>query len=120
MNWSRFDFVDKILLYRHPVNMNKAMDGLAALAYSEMKSDPCSETLFVFTNRAKDKLKMLLWETNGFWVFYKRLQGERFHWPDWFDDESMALMPEQLDQLTLGYNLNGMRAHKKIHLAFSL
>jgi len=120
MIWSRFSYVNKVLLYKHPVNMNKSMDGLAAVAYAEMQENPCSDTLFVFVNRSRDKIKMLLWETNGFWIFYKRLERERFHWPDWFDQPSLALSLKQLNQLTLGYNLNGMRPHSRVNLSFSL
>ena len=118
MMWDRFSF-DTVYLYRDPVDMRKGADGLAALVNVEMDMEPCSPTLFVFVNRSRDKLKMILWEKNGFWLFYKRLIKQRFHWPDWFDGEALLLNEEQCDLLLQGFNLNGMRPHKSLKLQYS-
>ena len=114
----RFQF-DAIYLYREPVDMRKGMDGLAALVVAEMQLDPMSSSLFLFTNRHRDKIKLLLWERNGFWVLYKRLTKQKFHWPDWFENERLELSETQLDQLLKGFNLNGMRPHEAIFLQHS-
>ena len=58
-----------------------------------------------------DDLDELLEELN------KRLDKQRFHWPDWFSEESLCLSIEQLDQSLDGYNLNGMRPHRTISTA---
>jgi len=112
----RFVF-DSIHLYRKPVDMRKGMDGLAAIVAGEMALDPMATKLFVFTNRGRDKIKLLLWERNGFWVLYKRLVKQRFHWPDWFESDALTLNETQLDYLLQGFNLNGMRPHKAVFLA---
>jgi transposase len=117
MIWERFIF-ESIYLYRDPIDMRKGADGLAALVSEEMSLEPCSSTLFLFTNRSRNKLKILLWEKNGFWVFYKRLIKQRFAWPDWFDDESLLLSEAQVDLLLQGFNLNGMRPHKTLNLHY--
>ena len=119
MNWERFVF-NEIYLYRHPVDMRKGADGLAALVTVEMSLEPCSSVLFIFTNKNRDKIKILFWESNGFWVFYKRLVKQRFHWPDWFEEDALTLNAEQCDLLLQGFNLNGMRPHKKLHLSYKL
>jgi len=111
----RFSF-ESVYLYRKPVDMRKGMDGLAALVVAEMKLDPMHRNLFVFTNRGRDKIKLLLWERNGFWVLYKRLVKQRFHWPDWFENDELSLSEEQVDLLLQGFNLNGMRAHDEVFL----
>lgn len=111
--------VDHIYLYRQPVDMRKGCDGLASIVATEMELEPCSTTLFCFINRSKDKMKLLLWDRNGFWVFYKRLIKQRFHWPDWFDQTVLTLSDEQVALLIQGFNLNGMRPHHKLELAFS-
>jgi transposase len=100
--------------------MNKSIDGLAAIACVEMAQDPCQSTLFVFVNRSRDKIKMLLWETNGFWIFYKRLESQRFIWPDWFDQDALSLTSERLDQLLQGFNLNGFRPHKLLKKSYKI
>ena len=92
------------------------MDGLSALVVSEMELDPMSSSLFVFINRGRDKIKLLIWERNGFWVLYKRLVKQRFHWPDWFQEDDLALDEKQLDLLLQGFNLNGMRPHNAVFL----
>jgi transposase len=64
-----------------PVNMRKSINGLAALVENELELSPMNEVLFVFCNRARDKIKMLYWERNGFVLWYKRLEKQRFQWP---------------------------------------
>ena len=61
--------------------MRRQMDGLAALVTGIMKQNPLSGGLFVFINKRRDKLKILMWERNGFVVWYKRLEQEKFQWP---------------------------------------
>lgn len=109
--WSR----PNIYLYRHAIDMRKAIDGLAALVEQELELNPFEASLFVFINKKRDKVKCLSYERNGFWLLYKRVAKQRFHWPDWFDQDSIALSEEQLLQLLDGYNLNGMRPHNAVY-----
>jgi hypothetical protein len=48
-------------------------------------ADPFSAALYVFVNRRRDKVKLLYWERNGFCIWYKRLERERFSWPTMTD-----------------------------------
>ena len=111
----RFSF-EAVYLYKKPVDMRKGMDGLAALVVAEMALDPMQPNLFVFINRGRDKIKLLLWERNGFWVLYKRLVKHKFHWPDWFENNELSLTEKQLNFLLQGFNLNGMRPHDAVFL----
>jgi transposase len=43
--------------------------------------DPLSQVWFVFCNKQRDKLKILFWDTNGFWLYYRRLEQGKFQWP---------------------------------------
>jgi transposase len=54
------------------------MDGLSVLVKEVLEQNPLSGQLFVFINRRRDKLKILLWEKNGFVIWYKRLEEHRF------------------------------------------
>ncbi len=117
MIFDRFKF-DTIYLYKQPVDMRKSIDGLSTLMVA-LEFNLAEPNLFVFTNRSKDKIKILLWERNGFWLFYKRLVKQKFHWPDWFEKDTLELNEEQTDLLLQGFNLNGMRPHDAIFLAHS-
>ena len=108
---------ERVFVYRHPVDMRRGMDGLAALVALELGRDPTDRCLYVFTNRSRDKIKLLIWHLNGYWVLYKRLEKQRFKWPDWFEGHSLTLTEDQLDHLIDGYDLNGMRPHKALSFA---
>ena len=68
----------RVFLCRHAVDFRKAHDGLCALVRDEFGDDPFSGDVFVFHNRAKDRVKLLLWDRNGFWLLYKRLEQGTF------------------------------------------
>lgn len=61
-----------------PVDFRKQHDGLVAIVRDELASDPFDGSLFVFFNRRRDRVKLLLWDANGFWLFYKRLEQGTF------------------------------------------
>jgi transposase len=109
-----------IFLYRHPVDMRKQIDGLVALVSSELGRHPADRSLYVFRNRGGDKIKLLIWHLNGYWLLYKRTERQRFAWPDWFDDDTLTLTDKQLDYLLDGYNLNGMRAHRPLTVTHAI
>lgn len=71
----------RIHLYRHPVDMRKAINGLVAMVEGELELDPFSADLFIFCNRARNLVKMIAWEGNGFVLWMKRLEKSRFKWP---------------------------------------
>ena len=113
MNHERW-IPEQIFVYQHPVDMRKQIDGLAIIVTTQLGRDPADRSLYLFSNRGRNKLKMLIWHRNGYWLLYKRLEKQRFHWPDWFSDESVTLTQEQLDQLLDGFNLNGIRPHRSL------
>jgi transposase len=71
----------RILLAREPADMRKGFDGLAHLVQSVLQEDPLSGHLFVFRNRRGDRIKLLLWDTDGFLILYKRLEKGTFRFP---------------------------------------
>lgn len=68
----------RIYLGVKPVDFRKAHDGLLAVVRDEFGDDPFAGSLFVFFNRRRDRVKCLLWDRNGFWLFYKRLERGTF------------------------------------------
>lgn len=61
-----------------PVDFRKQHDGLVAIVRDQLASDPLDGSVFVFFNRRRDRIKLLLWDANGFWLFYKRLECGTF------------------------------------------
>ena len=71
----------RVYLALEPVDMSKQYDGLWALAAQHLGLDPKSGALFVFTNKTRDRVKLLHWDGTGVWVLAKRLEQGRFTWP---------------------------------------
>lgn len=88
-----------------PVDFRKAFDGLCIEIVEVLERDPLSGELFVFRNRAGDKLKALYWDGQGFVMIYKRLEKGRFKWPHHADgdaEEEVRLSRSQLQALFEG------------------
>jgi len=70
----------KIFLCVQPVDFRKGLDGLTALCRNELEIDPFTGALFVFRNRAHTRLKLIVYDGQGYWLFMKRLSKGRFLW----------------------------------------
>jgi len=102
-----------IYLYREPVDFRKQSNGLAALVEGELGHNPFSGGLYVFTNRQRNRIKMLMWENNGFVLYYKALAEEKFIWPQMGDDV-ISLTGQQINFLLDGLDILRMTGHKKL------
>jgi transposase len=79
--------------------MRKQINGLAAIVGGSFKLDPFDNALFVFCNRSRDRIKILEWDSDGFWVYFKRLEKGRFRWPSVGDEATMILDSNELYHL---------------------
>ena len=70
----------RIWLAVNPVDFRKGIDALAAVCRHILQADPFSGTLFVFTNKSRTALRVLVYDGQGFWLCHKRLSKGRFHW----------------------------------------
>jgi transposase len=68
----------RIFLCRRPIDFRKAHDGLCAIIRDEFKDDPFGGDVFAFFNRSRDRIKLVVWDRNGFWLLYKRLEKGTF------------------------------------------
>ena len=93
-------------------DMRKQIDGLAALVEDVLEQDPFSESLFVFCNRGRDKLKILLWQHTGFWLWYRRLERARFRWPQ-SDAAALEVSARELCWLLDGLDIRQVKGHRK-------
>ena len=84
-------------------DMRKSINGLAALVEGSFKLDLFGESVFVFCNRNRNRLKILEWDGDGFWLYFKRLERGRFRWPSADENEAtMRLTNEELSHLLGG------------------
>jgi transposase len=90
-------------------DMRKNINGLAAIVEGSFKLDPFDGALFVFCNRNRDRVKILEWDGDGFWLYFKRLEKGRFRWPAEGDEATMTLTGEELSFL-----LGGTRIELKL------
>jgi len=104
----RFDG-KKVFLACGSTDMRKSINGLSSIVQNNFALDPFDEALFVFCNRNRDRLKILLWDNDGFWLFFKRLEKGHFRWPVVGDDATMTLTSEELEIL-----LGGARVELKL------
>lgn len=103
----------RVFLCVKPVDFRKAHDGLCAIIRDAFQDDPFSGDVFVFHNGAKDRVKLLLWDRNGFWLLYKRLEKGTFP----FDVRGEGARVE-IDRAQLAMLLEGLewtRAKKSSH-----
>ena len=95
----------RIFLAVEPVDMRKQFDGLWALAVEQLHEDPFSGALFVFINKNRTLIKMIIWDGAGVWLVAKRLGKARFSWPLGSDGTKLTLEPAALTMLLSGIDL---------------
>ncbi len=95
----------KIYLAVEAVDMRKGFEGLHGLVRDHLGQDPLSGHVFLFTNRTRTRLKVLVWDGSGLWVCAKRLEKGRFHWPAAEGASSVTMRAEELVLLVNGLDL---------------
>jgi transposase len=92
----------RILVAIEPIDFRAGIDGLAGACRRRLEADPFSGCLFVFSNRARTAIKILVYDGQGFWLCQKRLSSGRFaFWPD-AATPSRALEACELQLLLMG------------------
>lgn len=102
-------FVDlnEVYLHRDAVDFRKSINGLVSIVEQEMELSPFADALFVFCNKARDKVKVIYWDQTGFCLWYKRLEKEKFKWPGKRNHAVMNLTAEQWQWLLSGFSIEG-------------
>jgi len=77
-------------------DMRKSINGLTLVVKNSFALDPFESAIYVFCNRARDRLKILEWDGNGFWLYLKRLEHGHFQWPSAGNDKTMTLTNDDL------------------------
>jgi len=102
-----------VYLHRAPVDFRLGINGLAALVEQAMERDPLARAVYGFCNRRCNRIKLLFWDRNGFWLLTKRLEADRFVWPA--AQAVLALTAEQLHWLLDGIDIEAVRRHPVRH-----
>lgn len=103
----------RVYLGVEAVDMRKGFEGLYGLVRDQLGEDPMSGHLFLFTNRSRTRLKVLVWDGTGLWVCAKRLERGRFHWPSKATSASVTMRPEELAMLLNGLDVQQSEQRKK-------
>jgi transposase len=104
----------RVHLCRDAVDFRKAINGLSIVVAEEMALDPFSAHVFGFCNRRRNQVKLLYWERNGFVLWQKRLEKDRFPWPRDETDGILTVTGRELNWLLDGIDVFRLRPHKEL------
>jgi transposase len=96
--------IDKIFICNGFTDLRKGIDGYIAIIDGVMKKNVFDNAIFIFCNKQKDKIKIIHYEINGVWLYYKRFDDVRIQWPKG-DESSLEITKEQVKILLLGLSL---------------
>ena len=103
----------RTFLVAGPTDMRKSFNGLAGIVRERLRADPMSRDLFLFCNRARNRLKVLVCDESGTWVLAKRLDRGTFAWPAVSGDAvKLEYREEQLALLLRGFDTNELRPRR--------
>jgi transposase len=107
INW------DTVKIYLRPggTDMRKQINTLSEFVAREMKRNPLNGNLYVFCGKNRSRLKVLYWERNGFCMWQKRLEKDRFPWPR-TEEEALEISKEEMFMLLKGIDF--FKEHKSI------
>ena len=105
----RLDEALKVYLHREPIDFRLNINGLALLVDKALGLAPFAPCVYVFSNRQRNRVKILGWDRNGFWLLLKRLEQDRFIWP--VAEVVPTLTVEQLHWLLEGIDIGVVQRH---------
>lgn len=109
-----FDNIPKIYLVTGSTDLRKGIDGYTNIILNNYKLDPYEEAMFIFINKHKDKLKIIYYDINGFWLLYKRLEKGKFKFKKDKDNECIIITHQQLRWLLEGLNIIQEKSFKPV------
>lgn len=106
---------DAIYVACGPTDVRRNVDGLSIIVKQSFNLDPFSNSIFLFCNGTRNRLKALVWDKNGFIMLYKRLDGTgaRFNWPK--DPVQVRnITSRQLSQLLDGFSIDPPKSFSEV------
>lgn len=104
----------RMFLYTGPADMRKGFDGLSGLVINKLKQNPMSGDIFIFINRQRTLIKLLVWDQTGFAIWHKRLEQGTFEMPPVDPSSSSVEINRQKLMLILeGISLKNIHSRKR-------
>ena len=107
--------IGAVYLCRAAIDFRKSIDGLSAIVEQQLVLNPFGSALYVFINRGRNKIKALYWHRNGFCLWYKRLEADKFAWPRDADGAIQTVTMQVFEWLLKGFDLWRNQPHKTLH-----
>ena len=106
--------ISRVRIFIRPghTDLRKGTNGLTVIVQEEMKEDPLSGSVYLFCNRERKLLKAVYWDKSGFWLSQKRLEKEKYPWPQ-ARESVRELSEEELKMLLAGIDF--FKAHKTLY-----
>lgn len=116
INFKGFIPQNKIFIVTEHVDFRLSINGLSSIVQEIFKVSPTSDACYIFINKAHDKLKIIQWDFNGFWLHYKRLESGKFVWPS-SDEQLIEISLDQYTYLMNGLSINQRDGFKEVFLS---
>jgi transposase len=102
----------RYFLYRAGTDMRKGFNGLSGLVRDHIRHELLSGDVFIFLNKRRDRIKLLVWDRNGFVVWYKVLEQGTFELPA-AEDDTLEMSWTDIQLLLEGIEINSVKRRKR-------
>jgi transposase len=107
LDWEKL----RVFVKPGPTDLRKQINGLSIIVAEELAMDPLDGSLFLFCNKQRRILKVIYWDRNGFCLWLKRLEKDKFPWPAKLE-QATEISQQQFCFLLQGIDF--WNAHKKL------
>lgn len=104
-----------VFIHREPVDLRKGINGLSCLVEAASMGNLMDPHLFVFSGRRRDLIKVLYFDKSGYAIWMKKLEVDKFPWPQKLTDEVVHISTEQFEWLLSGYDVWKMKPFAELH-----
>ena len=109
-----FSSSQRFFFYRNATDMRKSFDGLSGLVKNELDKPLTSGDVFIFINKPRNSIKLLVWDRSGFVIYYKRLEAGTFEMPAATDDaKSISIRWDELVMMLEGIALQSVKRRNR-------
>lgn len=109
--------INQVFLYREAIDFRKSINGLSVLVEQELGLNPFDAALYVFVNGQRNRIKVLYWHRNGFCLWQKRLEAEKFAWLRDVTVVQQTINLQEFEWLLEGFDLWANKPHKTLNFA---